>query len=89
MSDASTSPVSPEPPVLPPAAPRPPARSGCLTALMVIVGVIMLLPGVCAVFMVFAGVATSASDLQFAAGSVMVACIGVAVIWAALRSRRS
>jgi hypothetical protein len=38
--------IAPEPPTSPP----PPAqRSGCLTAIMVVAGLIMLLPGLCAV----------------------------------------
>ena len=35
--------------VSPPPKPDPPPRSGCLTALMVMAGVVMLLPGLCAV----------------------------------------
>ena len=32
-----------------PTAPEPAPRSGCLTALMVMVGIVLLLPGLCAV----------------------------------------
>ena len=48
MSD--TDDVSSRPPGEPPAAPPdniPPPRHGCLTALMVLVGAIFLLPGLC------------------------------------------
>lgn len=90
MSNADTPPAASEPPPVPaPPGPPPEQRHGCLTAFMVIAGVIMLLPGLCSVLMVFVGVATSTSDFQFAAGSVLVGCIGVAVIWSALRRRRS
>ena len=37
------------PPPAPPQLPPPAQRSGCLTALMVIAGLIMLLPGLCAI----------------------------------------
>jgi hypothetical protein len=46
MSDDS-GPVNPDgSPPLPP--PLPPERSGCLTAFMVIFGIVLLLPGLCA-----------------------------------------
>lgn len=41
-------PVTPGSPRTPPSAPPP--RDGCLTASMVIVGIILLLPGLCAVY---------------------------------------
>ncbi|HTC98089.1 MAG TPA: hypothetical protein VK734_10210 [Bradyrhizobium sp.] len=44
MSTVPETPPPPPPPQLPPA-----QRSGCLTALMVIAGLIMLLPGLCAI----------------------------------------
>jgi hypothetical protein len=45
MSDADNPPT---PPGLP-QVPSPPPRHGCLTAFMVIVGIVLLLPGLCAV----------------------------------------
>ncbi len=74
------------PPVLPPVPTPEQARSGCMTAFMVIAGIILLLPGLCSLFFVFAGVA-SASDLQLVGACLVVACIGVALIWAAIRGR--
>jgi hypothetical protein len=49
MSDTGPPPAAPAPPSvpLPPSAP-PPRRSGWLTAFMIIIGVILLLPGICA-----------------------------------------
>ena len=41
MSDPDRSP-------LPPPAATPPQRDGCLTALMILVGIVLLLPGLCA-----------------------------------------
>jgi hypothetical protein len=41
--------VPESPPPAPPRPPPPAQRSGCLTALMVIAGLIMLLPGLCAI----------------------------------------
>lgn len=46
MSYADLPPTSSTPPVEPPG---PPSRHGCLTALMVVIGIILLLPGVCAI----------------------------------------
>ena len=48
MSDAESPPPTPDLPSVPPPAGMPPPRSGCLTAFMVIVGVVLLLPGLCA-----------------------------------------
>ncbi|WP_076863295.1 hypothetical protein [Bradyrhizobium mercantei] len=73
------------PPSLPP---RPPEqRSGCVTALMIIAGIILLLPGLCSLFFVFAGIANTSNtaDLQFVGGCLFVACFGVALIWWAIR----
>ena len=44
---------------------------------MIVAGIILLLPGLCSLFFVYAGVATSASDLQFVGACVIVACFGV------------
>jgi hypothetical protein len=55
MSDTGTPPQTPKPP--PPdidASPiLPPRRDGCLTAFMVVAGVVLLFPGIC--FLAFAG----------------------------------
>ncbi|PAY09486.1 hypothetical protein CK489_09195 [Bradyrhizobium sp. UFLA03-84] len=78
MSDTSAPPSPPS---------RPPEqRNGCVTALMIVAGIILLLPGLCALIFVFAGVAKTASDdLQVVAACLLVACFGVALIWWAIR----
>jgi lysozyme family protein len=55
---------------------------------MIVAGIILLLPGLCSLFFVYAGVATSASDLQFVGACVIVACFGVGLIWWAIRRPR-
>lgn len=49
---------------LPPARPPglPPRRSGCLTALMVVAGLIMLLPGLCSILFGFSSLASSGPE---------------------------
>jgi hypothetical protein len=50
MSMSDRPPVPPPPPQLPGEFSRPPPpRSGCATAFMVLVGIILLLPGLCAI----------------------------------------
>lgn len=54
MSDTSTPPPTPKPPLQEDASPiAPPRRDGCLTAFMVIAGVVLLFPGLC--FLAFGG----------------------------------
>ena len=45
MSDAENPPPASPPTGMPP----PPPRNGCLTAFMALVGIVLLLPGLCAV----------------------------------------
>lgn len=83
----------------PPPAPRgPPAaptnkRSGCLTALMAIFGIILLLPGACA--LLFGGISISdsgriSSDIApLVLLGLVVGLGGVALIWAAIKGRRA
>lgn len=81
----------------PPASPGPPPaptekRSGCLTALMAIFGIMLLLPGICA--MLFGGISISdsgkiASDIApLVFLGLVVGIGGVALIWAAVKGRR-
>ncbi|MBR0715381.1 hypothetical protein [Bradyrhizobium liaoningense] len=80
----------PNPPAAPPV---PPARGGCLTALMVICGVILLLPGLCAI--VFGGISVSeggridADIAPLVFLGLVVGAVGVALIWVAIKGRRS
>ena len=82
------------PPAPPPDDPYlpPPRRDGCLTAFMVIIGIILLLPGVCAVFF-GVGNLTSSSPDSFVTTLVMLGLLigagGIALIVAAIRGRRS
>ena len=83
MSETTPPPAPP-----PPIAPRPPEeRNGCLTALMVVIGIILLLPGLCSLLFVFGGLVKSAEDLQFVIAIGLVGCAGVALIWWAVRRR--
>lgn len=76
-----------------PPPPPPTPRSGCLTALMAIFGIILLLPGACA--LLFGGISISdrgridsdVAPLVFL--GLVVGLFGVALIWAAIKGRRS
>ncbi len=80
----------PAPPGPPPAPPN--QRSGCLTALMAISGIILLLPGACA--LLFGGnsisdrgrIDSDVAPLVFL--GLVVGLGGVALIWAAIKGRR-
>jgi hypothetical protein len=85
MSDSigSPPPAPPEPPRIPASA-APPQRSGCLTAFMVLVGVILLLPGLCT--MAFLGGNSSDPSMSLIAlVTFLVAAGGIALIVFALR----
>ncbi len=81
------------PPILPPVPTPDQARSGCLTALMVVFGIIMLLPGLCA--LLFGGgslfmdgrIESDIAPLVFL--GLLVGAAGIALIWAAIRGRRA
>ncbi len=89
MSDADMPPPPSEaPPPVP--MPPPPPRSGCMTAFMVIAGIILLLPGVCALGF---GVATladpsAAGIMPLVLLGLLVGFFGVVLIVAAIRGRR-
>ena len=81
------------PPILPPVPTPSEARSGCLTALMVLGGIVMLLPGLCA--LLFGGmsvfedgrIASDIAPLVFL--GLVVGIGGVALIWAAVKGRKA
>ncbi|MBR0854971.1 hypothetical protein [Bradyrhizobium liaoningense] len=81
------------PPVLPPVPTPGQARSGCLTALMAISGVILLLPGLCALLFGGASVIEGGkidSDIAPLVFLGLVVGIGGAVlIWAAIVGRKA
>jgi hypothetical protein len=88
MSD-DTRPINPDgSPPLPP--PLPPERSGCLTALMVTIGIILLLPGLCALLF---GLGTPGTLISLHPDpvvllGVLVGCLGVVLIWYAARRQQ-
>jgi hypothetical protein len=62
MSDASPPPIPEAPPPIPPREPPPAQRDGCLTAIMVLVGVVLLLPGLCAIIFGVGNLTSSSPD---------------------------
>jgi peptidoglycan/LPS O-acetylase OafA/YrhL len=73
-------------PLAPPPVPPPP-RSGCLTAFLVIVGVVLLLPGVC----VLAVSKDLYSDPLFGVVAIIASLVGIGgitLIWLAQRRPR-
>ena len=88
MSDTDNPPpgATPEPPKISASGAAPPQRNGCLTAFMVLVGVVLLLPGVCT--LAFLGGGPSASDPTMsliALITFLIALGGIALIVFALR----
>ena len=84
MSDADTPPA---PPSLPPV-PPPPPRHGCLTAFMVIVGIVLLLPGLCAIVFGVGSLSGSSYDsgfTPFVVVGLLVGFGGIMLIRAAIR----
>jgi hypothetical protein len=79
-----------QPPEIPPGPlPRPREESnGCLTAILIVIGAILLLPGLCSLIFVFGGFVKNAEDVQFVALLMMVGAAGVGLIWWAIRGRR-
>ena len=78
-------------PDMPPQLPPPQQRSGCLVAFMIVTGLILLLPGLCALGFGFAELNSSSTEpivsLLVLIGLVLGA-IGVGLIWSAIRGRR-
>jgi hypothetical protein len=91
MSD-NNSPITPPPPPVPSTvAPPPPPRSGCLTAVMVLFGVILLLPGLCAIIFGVGELTGSSFDstvMWLVMLGLLVGLGGVLLIRAAIRGRR-
>jgi hypothetical protein len=63
--------LPPEIPSGPPPRPRE-ESNGCLTAILIVIGIILLLPGLCSLLFVFGGLVKSAGDIQFVAVCLMV-----------------
>ena len=84
MSNIETSP----PPLPPPPAPPPPKRDGCATAFMVLVGVILLLPGLCAIIFGVGNLTSSHADpmiTMLVLVGLLIGVGGVLLIRAAIR----
>jgi hypothetical protein len=71
--------------------PRPPAqRDGCLAFVMVLLGIVLLLPGVCALAFVVSdpkGMLTDSSMLEVLLVCLAIATGGIVLIWSAVKSR--
>jgi hypothetical protein len=68
-------------------APLPP-RHGCLTGLMVLVGIVLLLPGLCALLFGVGSISNGHFEpglMPFVVAGLVVGAIGVLLIWAAIR----
>lgn len=85
MPDTDLTPV--QPPAARPdgAAPRP---TGCLTAFLVVMGVILLLPGLCTLVLSNGRPFTDALGSQIATITFTIGFFGIALIWLALSRRR-
>jgi uncharacterized membrane protein HdeD (DUF308 family) len=87
--------VSTVPEAPPPAPPRPPPpaqRSGCLTALMVIAGLIMLLPGLCAIIFGVGSLTNSSVEpivMVLVLLGLFVGFLGILLIRAAVKGPRA
>ncbi|HLH89498.1 MAG TPA: hypothetical protein VKX28_13685 [Xanthobacteraceae bacterium] len=73
--------------------PPPPANqpNGCLTAFLILVGVILLIPGVCGIILASQDGAELVRDqtaLLIAGGLISLGVLGVVVIWLAIRAWR-
>jgi hypothetical protein len=86
------SPPVPEPPLGSRHGAVPPQRNGCLTALMVVIGVILLLPGLCALIFGADMLKASRPDplfLTLVLTGLLVGAGGVLLIWVAIRRPRT
>ncbi len=81
--------MSQPPPPSDPSPPPPSQRNGCLQALAILLGIVLLLPGICAIILV--GVeprSLATDDLQFVLAALAVGAGGVALIWWAVKRPR-
>jgi hypothetical protein len=79
------------PPPIPPRAPSPPRRDGCLTAFMVLFGIVLLLPGLCAVVFGVGNLGSSHAEpviTMLVLLGLLVGAGGVFLIRAAIRGPR-
>ncbi len=74
-----------------PPPPPPPARNGCLTALMIGFGILLLLPGLCALMVVGFDPKDAFGDpttVSAVVGFLAISGGGIALIWWAVRRPR-
>ena len=85
--------TAPEPPPpAPPQLPPPAQRNGCLTAIMVIAGLIMLLPGLCAIIFGVGSLTGSSMDpivTVLVLLGLFVGFLGIMLIRAAVKGPRA
>ncbi len=82
----SITPETPPPP--PPRLPPPGQRNGCLTAIMVIAGLIMLLPGLCAIVFGVGSLTNSSPEpivMVLVVIGLLVGFLGIMLIRAAVK----
>jgi hypothetical protein len=90
MSTSSTPPPPPPPPP-PPLRPPRPRNGGCLVPLLILVGGVLLLPGICAIFVIVQDPKTllpSSRDSDTVWQLLLFGACGVAIIMLATRSLR-
>lgn len=66
-------------------------RNGCLTAFLILVGIILLIPGVCGIILVgtdWHELTRDQTAMLITVGLLALGVIGVVVIWLAVRPRR-
>ena len=80
MSEQDNLPIWP-----PPRPPAPDGRNGCLTAVMVLAGIVLLLPGLCTLLLFGNGGGSDPSIGAIALITFLVALVGIFVIVMAVR----
>ena len=74
-----------------PPPPPPPQRNGCLTAVLILVGIVLLLPGICGVIIVALDpheLMVDPNTLLAVLGLIAVGIGGIVLIWFAARRPR-
>ena len=74
-------------PSLPIPPPRPQGIGGCLAAFLVLVGIVLLLPGVCSLLFMFAGVGAEGGVVVLWLISFVIGAGAIALISYAIRNR--
>jgi hypothetical protein len=80
MSDSDAPPTIPGSP--------PPQRNGCLTAFLLVFGIILLLPSLCTLFFFKADLLSDPTVIKIASITFAVGFGGIALIWLAFRRPR-